>query len=261
MSSQNSLPPTESAILAAARTLLDSVGEQFTMEQLETRSGVSRATIYRRIGSKERLLARLAADRGETYRREDVRRAILGAAREVFGRQGLIAATIEQIADEAGVGVATVYRHFGDKDTLVRSFLREMTPQRAVRELMLHPSDDIRADLEKIVGAVLPYLYDNRDIFRLVLMGNERDRRYLHSLRERSDSTQEGLRGYFARQLEAGRVRGWGTADELALALMGMVISFAVLGPLHHGRVLDDPEHTGTRIVHLFLNDLRSEPR
>lgn len=229
------------------------------MEQLESRSGVSRATIYRRVGSKAKLLGRLAAERGETYRREDIGLVILRAARTVFGREGLVAATIEQIAGEAGVGVATVYRHFGDKDRLVKAFIREMTPKRAVREMTLHPSGDVQADLETMVGALLPYFYENRNIFRLVLMGNERDRQYLQGLRTRSDSTQEGLKDYFAAQLSAGRLEPWGQADELALALMGMVIAYAVLGPLHHGRKLVDSDRTSKLIVRLFLNGLRGE--
>jgi len=247
----------ETVIFGAAQTLLQTVGDAFTMEQLETRSGVSRATIYRRVGNKEKLLERLASERGETYEREDISMTILRAAQAVFGREGLVAATVEQIATEAGVGVATVYRHFGDKDTLVKSFIKEMTPKRAIRDLALHPTEDVRADLEKLVGVVLPFFYENRNIFRLVLMGNERDRQYLQGLRKRSDSTQERIAEYFATQLKVGRLKDVGKPDELALALMGMVIAYAVLGPLHHGRKLENVEETGKLIVQLFLSDLR----
>ena len=255
MSSQTSL--LDHTILESAQTLLNEVGEAFTMEQLEDKTNVSRATIYRRIGNKEKLLERLAHERGETYEREDIGLSILQAAREVFGREGLVAATIEQIASEAGVGVATVYRHFGDKDTLVKTFIKEMTPKRAVRELALRPSEDVQADLESVVGAVLPFFYENRNIFRIVLMGNEGDRRYLQGLRKRSDSTQQRLEDYFAAQLGAGRLKNVGEPDELALALMGLVIAYAVLGPLHHGRQLEDEVRTSKLIVTLFLTDLR----
>lgn len=249
----------DQTILETAQALLNEIGETFTMEQLEAKSKVSRATIYRRVGNKEKLLERLARERGETYEREDIGLSILRAAREVFGREGLVAATIEQIAGEAGVGVATVYRHFGDKDTLVKTFIKEMTPKRAVRELALHPSEDMVGDLEKLVGAVLPFFYENRNIFRIMLMGNERDRAYLQGLRKRSDSTQERLAEYFAAQLEAGRLKHVGEPDELALALMGMVIAYAVLGPLYHGRKLTNVERTSKLIVQLFLNDLRGD--
>jgi len=249
----------EITIIGAAQTLLETVGEGFTMEQLEHQAGVSRATIYRRVGNKEKLLERLAAERGETYAREDIRFTILRAAREVFGREGLVAATVDQIATEAGVGVATVYRHFGDKETLVKTFIKEMTPKHAVRELALNPSEDVQADLENLVGAVLPFFYENRNIFRIVLMGNERDRQYLQGLRKRSDSTQDRMAEYFKVQLKAGRLKPVAKPDELALALIGMVIAYGVLGPLHQGRKLEDINATSKLIVRLFLSDLRGD--
>ncbi len=48
------------------------------------------------------------------------RALILGAAREVFAQIGLDA-TMDQIADRAGVGVATVYRRFPDKGLLIEA--------------------------------------------------------------------------------------------------------------------------------------------
>ena len=166
MSSQNSL--IEPTIFDAAQMLLDEIGEAFTMDQLEAKANVSRATIYRRIGNKEKLLERLAKERGEIFEKQDIKLDILKAARFVFAREGLSAATVDQIANEAGVGVATVYRHFGDKETLLLAFIDKMTPRTAVRGMTLHPSEDVQADLEQIVGATLRFFFENRDIFRLV---------------------------------------------------------------------------------------------
>ena len=43
---------------------------------------------------------------------------ILAAAVELFARQGFAATEVQQIADRAGVGKGTVYRHFTNKDKL-----------------------------------------------------------------------------------------------------------------------------------------------
>ena len=43
---------------------------------------------------------------------------ILAAAVEVFARRGFAAADVQEIADKAGVGKGTVYRHFGTKEGL-----------------------------------------------------------------------------------------------------------------------------------------------
>jgi len=49
-----------------------------------------------------------------TRRSED----ILAAAVEVFARRGFAATDVQEIADKAGVGKGTVYRHFGTKEGL-----------------------------------------------------------------------------------------------------------------------------------------------
>ena len=46
-------------------------------------------------------------------------RAVVAAARLVFAEQGL-GATLAAVAEKAGVGVATVYRRFANKDDLIR---------------------------------------------------------------------------------------------------------------------------------------------
>ena len=247
---------SETAILGAARALLAEVGETFTMDQLEARAKVSRATIYRRIGNKAALLERLAQESGAVYEKPDVRLDILKAARAVFGQEGIAAATMEHIAAEADVGVATIYRHFGDKPSLIQVFIAEMTPFDNVRALTLHPTEDIRGDLEKIVEATLTFFYENRDIFRLVFMGGTTERHYLGGLRKRSDSTLASLSNYFQAQFAAGRMAQLGDTDELALGLMGMILAFAVIGPMHYDIKLEDIEHTAHLIVTLFLSDL-----
>src|ERR1700746_112228 len=79
------------------------------------------------------------------------RERILSAAEAVFGASGELGST-EDVADRAGVGIATVFRHFPTKEalieaTLVRQFdrLNEHAsrlyggpdPGRAVRELIV----------------------------------------------------------------------------------------------------------------------------
>jgi AcrR family transcriptional regulator len=63
--------------------------------------------------------------------RSDVRRnrdRLLRAALQVFGERGLDA-SVEQVAAAAGVGVGTVYRHFGSKDGLVNALFEEALSQ------------------------------------------------------------------------------------------------------------------------------------
>ncbi len=244
-------------ILDVAERLHDEVGPGFTMEQLEAGSAVSRASIYRQVGSKSDVLRQLAERGIAVDERRDTRTRILDAARQVFGTRGLQAATIEQIAAKAGVGVATVYRHFGDKERLALAFMQEMTPRSLIQDAVLHPTPDVTGDVERIAEVMARAFSEHRELLRLVFLGGEDERRYLEQLREPADSTFGRLVEYFRAQLDAGRLRTVAQPDELALALLGMVVAFTVIGPLHYRRADDDPPHVAGVIAELLLTDVR----
>lgn len=232
-------------------------GEKFTMQQLEARVNISRASIYRHVGGRDEILALLRDERGIEVEQADVQMQILQAARRVFGQNGFQGTTMEQIAKEAGVGVATVYRQFGDKKSLMKAFVDQITPRSSIHTIMLNPTDDVAADLRSMVHTVLEFSHDNRDIMRLVLAGNEQDLTYLSQIRENTDSTQARLTAYFEQQIEVGRIQPLAPAEALGLALMGMVINFSVLGPLHNEIKLKDAEKISDLIVNIFLNSLQ----
>jgi AcrR family transcriptional regulator len=61
-------------------------------------------------------------------RRKDVvrnRRLLLASAREVFRDRG-VAATLNDVAHHAGLGVGTVYRHFANKEELIDALFDDM---------------------------------------------------------------------------------------------------------------------------------------
>ncbi|MCE9556044.1 MAG: TetR/AcrR family transcriptional regulator [Planctomycetes bacterium] len=49
---------------------------------------------------------------------------ILDAALKLFAEQGFAATDVQVIADQAGVGKGSIYRHFGNKDALLRATAR-----------------------------------------------------------------------------------------------------------------------------------------
>ncbi|MEZ5505660.1 MAG: helix-turn-helix domain-containing protein [Gammaproteobacteria bacterium] len=67
-------------------------------------------------------LHELTAD-APTHDQDAMQRRIIEAAYELFVTFGLRRTTIEDIAKRAGVGRPTVYRRFGDKDTIVQAVL------------------------------------------------------------------------------------------------------------------------------------------
>jgi AcrR family transcriptional regulator len=63
-------------------------------------------------------------------KREANRQRILAAARAVFGARGYHAATIEDIADEAGLSNGAIYYNFGSKEDLFLTLLDDRLEER-----------------------------------------------------------------------------------------------------------------------------------
>jgi AcrR family transcriptional regulator len=59
--------------------------------------------------------------------RDEVRRALIGAATELFAEQGPARVGVREIADRAGVNHGLVHRHFGSKENLLRAVLDDLS--------------------------------------------------------------------------------------------------------------------------------------
>jgi AcrR family transcriptional regulator len=92
------------------------------------------------------------------------------ATMRVIARKGMAAATMQEIADEAGVAKGTIYLYFRDRDELV-----ETTFEGAITQLMEQIDAVIEREmpfdekLRAIIGAQLSFFSANREFFRLYL--------------------------------------------------------------------------------------------
>lgn len=81
--------------------------------------------------------------------RADKHEAIMAGGREVFAREGYARASIDAIANAAGVSTRTVYKHFADKSALFTAVITVSATQIADEETAIiqrHLSADIAAD-------------------------------------------------------------------------------------------------------------------
>jgi TetR/AcrR family transcriptional repressor of mexJK operon len=85
--------------------------------------------------------------------------AILKAATEVFLREGYARASVDSIADLAGVGKQTVYGHFGDKEHLFLAVVEAANDAAgggpAFLATLITDTGDPRADLQAAAGRLL----------------------------------------------------------------------------------------------------------
>lgn len=93
---------------------------------------------------------------------------ILQAARTVFATHGYAAATVDEIAETAGIAKGTVYLYFSSKQDLFLAALREGVIQLhadALREI--ESAQTARDKIRAFIHARLAYCDQNRDFFRI----------------------------------------------------------------------------------------------
>lgn len=264
MSQAQDNPPEDALdarILHAAEALLASAGPDFTMEALARAAGVSRATLYRRVPSREKLAERLRRERdvdtGGTLAREPSRRKILETTRQLVGQLGLMSLTVEQIADAAGVSPVTIYRTFGDKDALLRAVFNELGPRSQTASLFADLDAPVADTLTRFVATVLRWISEQPAFMAMILFSQGEQARYIAHLRKSQEGTFERLTRYLAAQAERGVLRRGDPRDH-AQGLMGLTLSFMLERQRPRTRetpeASEDLEARARTLVQLFLH-------
>jgi AcrR family transcriptional regulator len=190
----------------------------------------------------------MAADPGGVPKRKDAernRRLLLAAAREVFRDRG-VAATLNDVAHHAGLGVGTVYRHFANKEDLIDALFEDMvqTVDQYVREAAQEP--DAWLGLTRALRQVCEVQAFDRGL-REVMLGTGRGPERQQQMRERVGPTVDIL---VARAQEQGTLR----ADILPQ-------DFAIV-QLMVGAVSDHLGQSGLwrRYLMIIIDGLRAHP-
>ncbi|MDX6763951.1 MULTISPECIES: TetR/AcrR family transcriptional regulator [Streptomyces] len=177
------------------------------------------------------------------------RERILAAAREAFVEFGS-AAPLDEVARRAGIGNATLYRHFPDRDTLVHHVVLFTTERVAAsaRAALAEEPDAFAAlcrfthsAADERIGALCPMLAD----------GFDRDHPELLAART---ALAEAVETLLAAGREAGLVRADIGAGDLMIALSQLS------RPLP-GTACFDTDRFAHRHLQLFLDGLRAPAR
>ncbi|MDX3188735.1 helix-turn-helix domain containing protein [Streptomyces sp. MN03-5084-2B] len=154
--------------------------------------------------------------------RADARRnrdAILDAAGELFAQRG-DAVQMEEIADRAGLGVGTLYRHFADKQALRAAIIgrrfEEMTVLAQAAEGAADPWTAFESLLYGYLEAVEPDA-----AFRFALLGPKEPS--WADIEEQKAAFREIVERIVRRAVEAGRLRaGFGPEDFILVTRAAM---------------------------------------
>jgi AcrR family transcriptional regulator len=97
-------------------------------------------------------------------------RSIQEAALRVIARRGLEAASMQEIADEAGIAKGTIYLYFQNQaELLERTFDAALTSLLTRLEAALAIDDGFRGRLRRLIHTQIEYFDGQRDLFRLLV--------------------------------------------------------------------------------------------
>jgi AcrR family transcriptional regulator len=123
------------------------------LEDVARRAGLSRATLYRRIGSRRALDDAVRAAGVDPGGRPAVRERATEAALTVIVRDGLGAMTLEAVAAQAGCSLPALYDQFGGREGLLTALFERYSPIRRFEALLETPPASLAEGVRGIYAA------------------------------------------------------------------------------------------------------------
>jgi AcrR family transcriptional regulator len=177
---------------------------------------------------------------------------IRDAAMRVIARKGMASATMQEIADEAGVAKGTIYLYFRDRDDLVeKTFESAMGDLHKQVDEALETEGTFEEKLRAVVTAQIRFFQANREFFRLYISlrypegSPQQQRRQKRHCQPQYKSRVERIATVLQEAMDRGEIR---KMDPMRLALFIIEGSSAVIIE----RVLDEaspPEQDDVELI------------
>ena len=107
--------------------------------------------------------------------------AILKGAMEEFLANGYAATSMDKVAKTAGVSKATVYSHFGDKESLFSALIQDLAQDKFKMVMGLEHTQSIAGDPQEVLSAIATRMLDNtmgdrafQNFIRIIIGESER---------------------------------------------------------------------------------------
>ena len=145
------------------------------------------------------------------------RERILAAAETVFGASGELGST-EDVAARAGVGIATVFRHFPTKDALIEATLVRQFDRLGEQAARLAGEPDPGRAVRELIGTLIETSSTKLTLISLVGEGG----RLPAAVQAATSQVQAAIGGVLARAKDAGVVAGDVTVEEFFVLVRGV---------------------------------------
>ena len=180
---------------------------------------------------------------------------ILQAAKSLFIRKGYTAASMREIAEEAGIGKATIYHHFQDKETIFKTLIAANIGKMHQAYAAIEVESEPRRRITVAAEVTMQFLFESADLLQIA-------RREVPAARAEMLSNFSSLFARYTQMLEESIQQGIeaGTfrvvdPKEAAVVFMTMIQgNFALYYLL--GRRLESPEAAASRLLDVYFNGI-----
>lgn len=181
---------------------------------------------------------------------------ILKSAQLEFAKRGFYKTVVSDIADRAGVGKGTVYRHFGNKEDLFLTLIKQGTQdlQKQIQNVIEKFSSPVSA-IENILDIHFEFYEHSREFIEIIIIeglqvtGSIRDEfvNEIHKIRSL-------FKQLFAQGIEQGLFRS-NDPDKLAVLFQGFIWSVLRSGIIYG---VKDPRKQFKKLMfEVFLNGIK----
>ncbi|MEU1984858.1 TetR/AcrR family transcriptional regulator [Nocardia sp. NPDC019395] len=165
------------------------------------------------------------------------RERILDAAADILRTRGVVYATTKEIAQATGVSEPTLYKYFGDKESLLLAVLRERVP--GVSRADVRPgAGDVRENLTELAHAALDFYRQTIPMLGALLADPQRMAAHRVAMAELGagpDKAVAGFSAYVRAERDLGRIAAGANPDAVASLLVGACFHEAFLSYYAHG--------------------------
>jgi AcrR family transcriptional regulator len=146
------------------------------------------------------------------------RERVLEAAKAVFSAGGA-EASLEAVAQEAGVGIGTLYRHFPTREALFEAVYRREVQQLAdLAEQLKQQAPPVDA-LRQWMRSIVKFVATKKGMSAALALAVDKDSKLVSSS---ADRLARAVGGLLDRAIAAGEIRDDVSSEDLLRALVGM---------------------------------------